>query len=234
MKVTSYATRWASILIACILIIGQPAFDLSNIEAKGGGRSGGFSSSRSSGGFSSSRSSSSSSSGSRSSGWGSSSKSSKPVPTPPQTVKKPTLTPAQQKMKAAATKQGTVFKSPSEARTAFSKKYGDQYKSTYASKPATRPSHIPESTSVNGKSYNVTYNVNHGGYGYYGPSGSWIMYDAMRDAAMLGVLMNSHNYYVPPTGGSVVVHERSGSAIIVGILFCTVVVCGIVFVIAKV
>ena len=104
-----------------------------------------------------------------------------------------------------------------------------KYTSKYTSKPATRPDHIPASTKVGNTTYNVTYNQQHGSYGYMGPSGSWIMYNAMSDAVMLTALMQRNNYVhthaVTPT--ATVVHHStpvSGLTILLTIL-------GIVFVV---
>ena len=77
-------------------------------------------------------------------------------------------------------------------------KNAGKYPSKYAAKPATRPEHIPATTQVGGKPVNVTYNVNQGGYGYMGASGSWMMYDTMRDVAIMSLLMNRNGYHVGP------------------------------------
>jgi hypothetical protein len=108
------------------------------------------------------------------------------------------LSPADQKLKDKAVKNGTSFKSRKAASKDFKYKHGKDYTSTYTTKPATRPSHIPNTYSSGGKTYNVSYNSGYGGYGYMGPSGSWMMYDAMADAAMLSILMRNHSYFVEP------------------------------------
>jgi len=185
---------------------------LSDVEAR---RSGGsFGGSRSSSSWGGSRSSSSSSS--RSSSWGKSSSnkttttrssSSKPKTfhkAPPRksvkkTVPKKTISAADKKRISSAKSSGTYFKNRKEATSSFKKKHANTYKSRYATKPTTRPAHIPQTTSVGGRSYNVTYNASYGGYGYMGPSGSWIMYDAMADAAMLAILMNRRGYVCEDT-----------------------------------
>ncbi len=186
-------------------------------EALARGRSGGFSSGRSSWG-SSSRSSWGSSS--RSS-WGSSSRSStsrssswntrrsSTTNTKRSTAAKPTRSKADQKLYNKAKASGTAFKSKTAATKDFKAKHASKYTSKYATKPTTRPSHIPQTTKVGNTTYNVTYNQQYGGYGYLGPGGSWIMYDAMRDAAMLSVLMSNRGYYYdrPVSSGPVVVHD---------------------------
>ncbi len=94
-----------------------------------------------------------------------------------------------------ASAKGTVFKSRASAKRSFEKNYGQKYSSNYTKKPGTRPNHIPKTTSVNDRKYNVGYNQSYGGYGYIGPGGGWVMYSVMRDAAMLSLLMNRNDYY---------------------------------------
>ncbi|MDP8239518.1 MAG: hypothetical protein P9X24_10550 [Candidatus Hatepunaea meridiana] len=170
-----------TIVLGLFLILPDDAF--SRRGGFGGGRS--FRSSSRSSGWKSSRSRSKSA-------W-SSSKSKK------MTSRRGTKSLAQSKKDQAlykkAKKNGTTYKSRAEAKKGFNKKYGKQYSSTYDSKPAKRPGHIPQSTKVKGKSYPVNYNPQHRGYGYYGSSGSWIMYSMMTDAVMMSMLMNRHHYY---------------------------------------
>lgn len=121
------------------------------------------------------------------------------------------MTKADKALAAKAKKNGTSFKSKKEAQAAFKKKNATKYTSKYKTKPATRPSHIPQTTTVGGTSYNVTYNQGMGGYGYMGPSGAWIAYNAMADAAMMSMLMRQQGYYAPGMNtGAVVVHNPSG------------------------
>ena len=94
-----------------------------------------------------------------------------------------------------AKSKGTAFKSRADAKQSFEKQYGQQYSSKFDKKPAVRPNHIPQNTKVDGKTTPVNYNPQFGGYGYYGPGGRWMMYSAMADVAMLGMLMNRHSYY---------------------------------------
>ena len=115
---------------------------------------------------------------------------------------------------------GTAYSSKAAATDAFKSKHGNQYTARYASQPATRPDHIPASTSVGGRTYPVSYNRQYGGYGYMGPGGSWVMYDAMADAAMLSILMSRNNYYYDPPG--VIYGRRSGfgtALVWIGIIF---------------
>jgi len=91
-------------------------------------------------------------------------------------------------------KVGNTSLTKTEAINKFKTENAAKYQSTYKTEPATRPAHIPKTYSSGGNNYNITYNHGYGGYGYYGPSGAWIMYDAMRDAAMMSVLMNHHGY----------------------------------------
>ncbi len=101
------------------------------------------------------------------------------------------------------------YSSKAEATKAFV----NRYKGTYTQKPtpgkpapAKRPDYIPSSTSLAGKTYNVTYNVDRGGYGYWnggGPGlGTWMMYDALSDVAMMSLLMNRHNIHYGAAAGT--------------------------------
>ncbi len=91
---------------------------------------------------------------------------------------------------------GTTFQNRSQAESAFRQRNAGQFPSRYSSQPSTRPSHIPQSTRVDGRNVNVTYNAGLGGYGYLHPAlGTWILYDAMTDAAMMSILMSRGGYY---------------------------------------
>src|SRR5690606_29338018 len=89
--------------------------------------------------------------------------------------------------------QGTVFGSRADAERAFERDYAQRFPSTYSREPATRPSHIPQTTTVDGQSYPVTYDRQHGGYGYM-RNGTWVAYNAFRDMAILSMLMGQHGY----------------------------------------
>lgn len=105
---------------------------------------------------------------------------------------------ADKKLASKAKSKGTSFKSRKQAVVDFKRKNSGKYKSTYAKKPDERPKHIPETyKDKSGNTYNVTYNQDRGGYGYMGPSGRWIMYDAMTDIAMMSLLMRQNDYYYP-------------------------------------
>jgi hypothetical protein len=79
-----------------------------------------------------------------------------------------------------------------------------------ASAMASRPSHIPQSYG----GYNTTYNINTGGYGYYGAGNVWVPYLAthmiISDAMMHSYAPNAYNQHV-------VVH-RSGGGVMIGVL----------------
>jgi len=190
-----------------------------DVFARGGSRSSG---SRSS--FRSSRSSSASRSRSTAkpskpsgSSWGKkSTKTAKPVSKADKAAYNKKMT-AYNKAKAS----GKTFSTRADAMKDFKSKNAGKYTSKFSSQPSKRPDYIPQSTSVGGKTYNVTYNSSYGGYGYMGPSGAWIMYDAMADAAMMSVLMNRQGYYVggPPamaTGSPVVVERHYGPGCWIG------------------
>jgi hypothetical protein len=96
----------------------------------------------------------------------------------------------------SASRNGTLFSSKAEATQAFRSRYAKDYGSTFASEPAARPSYIPASTFVGGRSVNIMYNAGLGGYGYYHPTlGTWLLYDALADAAMSDNLMYNRGYY---------------------------------------
>lgn len=102
--------------------------------------------------------------------------------------------------------QGTLFKSRTEAQTHFQQKYSTQYTTKFKAEPTVRPTYVPRTYLVGNRTVNVVYSPVYGGYGYYHPlTGSWLMYDVMRDAAMLSVLMSNHGYYygAPPAEGYV-------------------------------
>lgn len=215
----------------CIATIG-PCEPLAYSKGGGfssGGRSSSFSSGSRSSGFSSGGSKSSgwgsSSKSTSSSGWGTSSKSSSGWGTSKSngsgsswwngsSSKSSGFSSSKSKTTAdslsyqRAKDNGTAFTSKTAAVNNFKTKYADKYPSTFKTEPKTRPNYIPQSTNVGGKSYNVTYNNQYGGYGYMGPGNSWVSYNPMMDALVLSSLMNSHNYYVgtPP---SAVVYTNS-------------------------
>lgn len=105
-------------------------------------------------------------------------------------------------------KVGNTTMPKAQAVNDFKTKYASSYSSKYTAEPVSRPSHIPNAYVSGGNTYNISYNRGYGGYGYYGPSGAWIMYDAMHDAAMMSILMSRHNYsdvvYTQPINGGYV------------------------------
>jgi hypothetical protein len=160
-----------------------------------------------------SKSSYSKSSPSKSS-WGS-----KPKASSSSTAKKvapkpaaPKRTAAQQASYEKASKSGTAFKSKESAVADFKSKNASTYKSSYATKPETRPAHIPQTTSVGGTSYNVTYNQAHGGYGYTNALGAYIMYDMMTDQMQMNRMMANQGYYYDKTPTRVVHTNSSGTS----------------------
>jgi hypothetical protein len=217
---------WKIVLVSVLAVGVTGIFNIDTAEAR---RGGGFRSSSSS--FSSS-SRSTRSTPSRSSNWGGSNRSTKPSTplwggsnrsTKPSTssglstsssrtsTKKPVRSAADQALYNKAKTSGTAYTSKASATQAFKTKHASQYTSKYDTKPATRPDHIPQTTTAGGKTYNVTYNQQYGGYGYMGPSGSWIMYDAMADAVMMSTLMNRHNYYYDRPGAVTYVDTGGGA-----------------------
>lgn len=212
-----FKMRSGKLLLIAVLALGVSDFYCADAFA---GRGGGSrsSSSRSSSSSSGWGSSARRSTPSRTTNWGSSSRSSSSPNTGLSTSGSRTRTQtsprsaADQKLYDKAKASGTAYSSKSAASKAFKSKYSSQYTARYDSKPATRPDHIPRSTSIGGKTFNVNYDPQHGGYGYVGPRGSWIMYDAMTDAAMLSILMSRNNHYYDRPRVSYRTNNRVGSA----------------------
>lgn len=182
---------------------------------------------------------SSPSSSPRSSGsWFSSSPSTKSTPT---TTSKPPQTSLDAKVSKANTTSAPSYKSKEQAVAAFKEKNASQYTSKFITEPKTRPDYIPQSTSVGGKTVNVTYNAGFGGYGYYHPTlGTWMAYDMMHDAAMMSIMMNRHGGYTYVdgpgyTGGPVVVTHQSSAFgvfitffLVLALIFAVVIVARII------
>ena len=204
--------RYGKIALIIVLTFGVTDFFDATAYAR---RGGGF------------RSSSSRSTSTRSSSWGSSTRrtttsrtskwrsstSSSAARGSRSQAQTPRRTAADQKLYEKAQASGTAFSSKSAATTAFKSKYGSKYTARFDSRPATRPDYIPQSTLVGGRTYNIQYNRQYGGYGYMGPSRTWIMYDAMADAVMLNSLM-SRNYYYYDRPRTVYVGSVESSAIL--------------------
>jgi len=203
------------ILIVAVAAMACLAFSVEDSFARGSGG----------GGFRSSSSSfrSSSRSSSRSSGWGSrkaTTSTNRKASTPKRAAAKPKRSAADTAQQAKAQKAGTKFQSRDKAVSDWKTKNAAKYKQTPtpgAAAPSTRPSHIPQTTSVGGKNVNVTYNVNQGGYGYMNALGTFMLYDAITDAAFMNSRMRSSGYYYPGMYPSVaahappvVVHRSSG------------------------
>jgi hypothetical protein len=188
------------------------------------------------GGFrsSSSRSSSArSSSSTRSSGWGSKATStpsaskptvsgawgSKSAPAAANTAPKSAVDNAAYK---AAKTSGKAFTTKDAAVADFKAKSATKYTSTYKTEPTTRPSHIPTTTTVGGSNVNVSYNSQYGGYGYMHPSlGTWMMYDMISDAAMMGVMMSRDGYYVGAQPA--VIHHSGGPSTALSVILTVVI-----------
>lgn len=173
--------RYGKIILFTVMALVISDLFCSDIYAR---RGGGFrsSSSRSGGSSSAGCGSSRRSSASRTSTWRSQSKT-------------PQRNSEDQKSYEKAQAAGTAFSSKSEATAAFKTKYGSQYSANFASKPPTRPDYIPQSASLNGRTYPIEYNQSYGSYGYMGPGRAWVTYDATSDPVMLNRLMSRNNYY---------------------------------------
>jgi len=141
----------------------------------------------------------------------------------PATSKRTTTAPkrsaAQQKSFEASKKNGTSKMTKQQSMDKFKSDPAmkSKYTSKYASKPATRPSHVPATTSVGGKTVNITYNQAGGGYGYMNTLGTFMMYDMMSDALMRDRMMTNNGYLYsghPSVVGTTVVHHNSGRSLI--------------------
>jgi hypothetical protein len=126
-----------------------------------------------------------------------------------------------------AKKQGTHFKNRQQATAAFKKNKGAEiakkYPTKFDSKPATRPDYIPQTTSVNGNTYNITYNQTHDGYGYMNALGTFVLYDMLSNQAFMNQQMRSYGYAYGPAPSSGV-----GAGVIIGVIVGIVVIGGVV------
>jgi hypothetical protein len=116
---------------------------------------------------------------------------------------------AQRGLYDSARRSGTLFSSKEEAAQSFRSRYAKDYSSTFVSEPSVRPSYIPSSTFVGGRSVNIVYSPALGGYGYMHPGlGTWMLYDALADGAMIDYAMYHRGYY---WGGAPVYVSHGGS-----------------------
>jgi hypothetical protein len=103
---------------------------------------------------------------------------------------------AQRGLYDSARRNGSLFSSKAEASQAFKSRYAKDYATTFAAEPSVRPSYIPASALVGGRNVDIAYNPALGGYGYLHPAlGTWILFDALSDAATLDFAMSRHGYY---------------------------------------
>ena len=107
--------------------------------------------------------------------------------------------------------QGTVFNSRNDAERAFQRDYANKYPTRFGSEPSARPSYIPDRTTVDGQNFDVSYNPRYGGYGYV-RNGSWVMFDALRDIAILNMLMRQNAYVYRGSGSAGTGGSGSSSA----------------------
>lgn len=156
------------------------------------------------------------------------------------TSQKPKLSSADRALGEKAKANGTAFQTRDEAATNFKQKYSHTYTSQYKAEPTNRPTHIPKATTINNSTYNIVYERQHGGYGYYS-SGRWYAYDAFTDGYILASLMNRHSYHYPRnttvyTDNDVTVVTNDGSSwggIFLGILIGLSVLVIVGFVVAR-
>ena len=125
---------------------------------------------------------------------------------------------------------GTTFQNRSQAESAFRQRNAGQFPSRYATQPSARPSHIPQSTRVDGRNVNVTYNAGLGGYGYLHPTlGTWILYNAMTDAVMMSALMSRGGYYY---GGAPGTYYGGGGGFFTGLILILL-IAGVMWVLLR-
>lgn len=102
-----------------------------------------------------------------------------------------------------AKQSGTVYQNREEAAKAFEKKYSSSFATTFKEEPKTRPNYIPPAT----ENRPIVYSERYGGYGYWnggGPNlGTFILYNALADAAVRDNLMVQKGYYYGPTPSNI-------------------------------
>jgi hypothetical protein len=197
MKKTSFLTiLFTAILAFNSLTLGAPRGSFSS----GGSRS-------SSSSFSAPKSSSGSSSswGSKPGSWGASKPS---APIAPATKSVSPVSPAKSSFSSSAPSSSTdralASKTASNANTKsradivndFKQQNAAKYVNKFDKEPTARPAYIPNSyrDTRTGSTYNVTYNSNTGGYGYWNALGVFILIDALSDAANTHA-NTTNNYY---------------------------------------
>jgi hypothetical protein len=125
---------------------------------------------------------------------------------------------------------GTTFQNRTQAESAFRQRNAGQFPSRYATQPSSRPNHIPQSTRVDGRNVNVTYNAGLGGYGYRHPTlGTWILYSAMTDAVMMSALMSRGGYYYGAAPGT---YAGGGGGFFTGLILILLIV-GVMWVLLR-
>lgn len=100
----------------------------------------------------------------------------------------------------SAVKSGKAFTTRESAVADFKAKNANTFTNKFTAEPTKRPDYIPSNYTSGGRSYNIVYNQNVGGYGYWsggGPGlGTWMLYDTLSDMAMMNTMMARQNYYV--------------------------------------
>jgi hypothetical protein len=181
-------------LVAALLAAALAFLPVAEASARGGFRGGGFRSAPSS------RSFGTRSLGASRSGWGGATRPSLGAPAASSRLGGISgdrgSASARRGLYDSAKRNGTLFSSRTEAAQSFRGRYAKDYGSSFASEPSARPSYIPGSTLVGGRNVNIVYNQGLGGYGYIHPLlGTWMLYDALSDAAMLDYAMSNRGYY---------------------------------------
>ena len=210
--------RFGKIILSAIFALGVSDLLTADEFAR---RGGGYRSSSSRSSNSRSSSSTRRSTQSRASTWGSRTQNTSSISNTFAPTRKADRRAFDQQAYDKAKASGTCYSTRSEATNACQVKHGGQYTSRYRNEPVARPDHIPRTTLVEGATCDIHYDSRYGGYGYRGPSRSWVMYNAFADAVMLEMLMSRHHYsYGHPHGHS---SRRSKNLVWLGTLCMAVI-----------
>lgn len=105
---------------------------------------------------------------------------------------------ADRRLHEKAKANGTHYKDRKRAVSAFKKNKSQEIRSKHPVKfdqePTTRPSYIPQTTRHNGEVYNITYNQQHGGFGFTDALGMFILYDIMTNDRFVDQQMRQYGY----------------------------------------
>lgn len=120
----------------------------------------------------------------------------------------------------------------------FKAKNAAKYTTKFDREPTRRPDYIPQGRTERDGSYRpVYYDQQRGGYGYWDALGTFIIYDALTDAAQKSnpVIINTAAPNGVTTTTTASAHRNSGSSAgsIFGVLVVLAVVGGVVIYVAR-